>query len=78
MMIQQQKYEQKCCQAINLIHQMPNIMYSMNEDRIFKKTNLAMRIRGDFINPLSSSELYPWIDECLPLAPARQTLPHEI
>ena len=35
-------------------------------------------MRGDLINPLSSSELYPWIDECLPLAPARQTLPHEI
>ena len=32
----------------------------------------------DLINPLSSSELYPWIDACLPLAPARQTLPHEI
>ena len=35
-------------------------------------------MRGDLINPLSSSELYPWIDEWLPLAPARQTLPHEI
>ena len=51
-------------------------MYSMNEDRIFKKTNMTMK--GNLINPLSSSELYPWIDACLPLAPARQTLPHEI